>query len=242
MADRNKTSALLQKTRHRPYPLPSRKWVYYQEWKDVLFLHWKADTNLLRALVPLPLEIDTLNDDAWLSVVLFSGEKFHPRYAFPIPAISNFLQVNIRTYVNYQNRPGIYFLSISTNKIGSSFLSRLITHLPYTTAQISHDPHAFSMENDKDGCSLGIRYKETWRIVSKSAGDRWLTDRYCVYHVTNGQAFRHEVHHSDWALHNVNIQKMDFRTTAELRAINRLPDLSHFSYGFPVLAWKRVKT
>ena len=31
---------LLNKTAHRPWPLPSRPWVVAMRWHDLLFLHW----------------------------------------------------------------------------------------------------------------------------------------------------------------------------------------------------------
>jgi uncharacterized protein len=242
MADRRKTAALLQQTRHRPYPVPPGEWTYYQEWKDVLFLHWRADIKTLSTLVPSPLEIDTLDGDGWVTIVLFAGEQFHPRFAFPIPVISNFLQGNLRTYVKYQNRQGIYFLSLATNKALTSFLSRIMTGLPYLTSKIDHARQGFKMGSGKHGFSLEVSYKERWRIASKSVNDRWLTDRYCVYDVTKGNVFRHEVHHPDWPLHTVSIQKMDVVTAKKTLDIQNSPALAHFSYGVPVLAWKRVIT
>lgn len=109
---------ILKTIEHRPWPLPCGKWKYYQEWNNAVFLHWRVDHNELRKYVPDALEIDLYNGEAWVSLVAFTMEKIRPRNLPAFPPISDFDEINIRTYVKYNNKQGVYFLSIEGgNKI-----------------------------------------------------------------------------------------------------------------------------
>ena len=103
---------ILQCSSHRPWILPTTPWNYYQEWNNVVFLHWQVDLNELRTFVPTELEIDLFDGSAWVSLVAFTMENVSPRYLPDFAPISTFDEINIRTYVKHQDRPGVYFLSI----------------------------------------------------------------------------------------------------------------------------------
>lgn len=75
-----KLSEILENTKHRPWEIPKRSWRFYQEWNDVLFLHWQVDLEELRKFVPEELEIDLFEGKPWISVVAFAMEKIRPRY------------------------------------------------------------------------------------------------------------------------------------------------------------------
>ncbi|WP_262714041.1 DUF2071 domain-containing protein [Phaeocystidibacter marisrubri] len=107
-----KPKDILAVTSHRDQHLPLGKWKYYQEWNRALFLHWKVGYDELRSWVPSNLQIDTMDGQAWVSVVAFTMEKIRPAHLPPFSPISNFHEINIRTYVSYKGTPGVYFLSI----------------------------------------------------------------------------------------------------------------------------------
>ena len=48
--------AALRETEHRPWPLPSGRWLVAQTWEDVVFAHWRVDAAAVQALVPNGLE------------------------------------------------------------------------------------------------------------------------------------------------------------------------------------------
>src|SRR5205085_4964946 len=97
---------------HRPWPRPSRPWVMGQTWVDLLFAHWSMDPSLLRGVVPDQLELDTFEGQAWLAVTPFAVRNLRPRGTWPVPVLSAFGEVNVRTYVTVGGRPGIYFFSL----------------------------------------------------------------------------------------------------------------------------------
>src|SRR2546421_4110241 len=86
-------------------------WVWSQQWRNVLFLHWQVPAASLRLQIPAPVEIATYHDAAWVSLVLFRL-RVRPRWLPFLPGVSELVEVNLRTYVRVQNRPGIWFLSV----------------------------------------------------------------------------------------------------------------------------------
>src|SRR5262245_27389124 len=86
-------------TAHRPWPLPREPWVMAQSWHDLLFAHWPVPAAVLRPLIPPSLGVDTFDGEAWIGVVPFRMSGVRPRYVPPLPDLSAFPELNVRTYV-----------------------------------------------------------------------------------------------------------------------------------------------
>ncbi|WP_083634256.1 YqjF family protein [Saccharicrinis aurantiacus] len=107
---------ILNTTERRPWKMPTEKWKFYQEWNNVIFLHWQVELSELKKFVPKELEIDLYGGKPWVSVVAFTMEKIRPKNLPSFALISDFDEVNIRTYVKANNKTGVYFLSIEGGK------------------------------------------------------------------------------------------------------------------------------
>src|SRR4051812_13360722 len=116
---------ILQAKSHRQWAVPRRSWKYYQEWHDVFFLHWPVPVKMLAPLLPAGLQLDLFNGEAWISVVGFTVKNMHPRFLPSFPPLSDFHEINVRTYVTVDNRPGIYFLSIEAQKLLVMLMARI---------------------------------------------------------------------------------------------------------------------
>src|SRR4051794_20983852 len=124
-------AAALAHTSHRPWPLPRTPWVMGQSWCDLLFAHWATDPNRLGSFVPAPLRLETFDDRAWLGVTPFVARGVHVRLIPPAPPLSSFSEVNVRTYVTHEGKPGVLFLSLDTSSLVAVAGGRLIGGLPY---------------------------------------------------------------------------------------------------------------
>lgn len=100
---------ILKSTEHRPWKLPNGTWKFYQEWNNAIFLHWQVNLNELRKFVPEQLEIDLFENKPWISLVAFNMENIRPKNMPAFSPISNFHEINIRTYVKFGNKSGVYF-------------------------------------------------------------------------------------------------------------------------------------
>ena len=110
----------------------------HQRWSDLLFLHWEIEPADLQATLPEGLYADTFGGAAYLGIVPFRMEKVRPAFLPPVPWLSWFLELNVRTYVRDRSgRPGVWFYSLDCNQPVAVSLARRLFHLPYRHASMS---------------------------------------------------------------------------------------------------------
>src|ERR671936_594385 len=129
--------ASLEATEHRPWPLRRRSWLLGQSWEDLLFVHWRVDADTVRKLVPPGLSVDEHDGSAWLGVTPFEITGFRFRGTLPLPVVSSFPEINVRTYVTAEDKPGIWFFSLDTSSHVAAQAARRAYRLPYHHARIS---------------------------------------------------------------------------------------------------------
>src|SRR5437870_3081095 len=105
----------ISNTEHRPWPVPARPWIMTQTWHNILFVHWPCPPELLRPLLPEELSIDTFDGSAWVGIVAFRMTGIRLRGFPAMPIVERFPEINVRTYVRFDNRPGVYFLSLDAD-------------------------------------------------------------------------------------------------------------------------------
>ena len=127
---------ILNDAAHRPWPMPGSPWIMTQTWHDLLFAHWPVDANALRDRVPPGFEIDTFDGQAWIAVVPFHMTNVAPRGVPALPWVSAFPELNVRTYVRVNGRPGVYFFSLDAANPVAVGVARTLAHLPYFTASM----------------------------------------------------------------------------------------------------------
>ena len=249
---------ILSRTAHRPWPLPAGRWVLAQSWHDLLFAHWPVPANDLRPLVPGCLDLDTRDGSAWVGVVPFRMSGVRPRGLPPLPGLSRFPELNVRTYVRgvsggEGDRPGVFFFSLDAANPVAVAVARTFFHLPYFRAEMSCDPAP----------GEGVRYRSRrthrgappaeFRGTYAPAGEvspakpgtleHFLIERYCLYAVEKrsggpDRVRRTEIHHEPWPLRPAAAE-IEVETVAASMGIpipNR-PPLLHFARRIDVLVW-----
>ncbi len=226
---------------HRPWPIPKRPWSYFQEWRDLVFLHYRVDAAFIKRTLPAGLEPDQFDGSAWVSLVAFDMINVRPRWTPAVPLISNFHEVNLRTYVRNGAMPGVYFFRIHAAKAISVFLARTLSILPYEKAELHRSTtedgsHEFAADTT-DG-TWSLRYRVAPPISRPSSLDAWLTERYCLYQPWREQLQRYQVHHVPWPLHECRIEN-----APRIMPFNGLTfdtfEAAHYSPGVKVLSWDR---
>src|SRR5438045_1183697 len=105
------------KTAHRPWPLPSGRWVMGQTWESLVFVHWRIASDELRPFVPGELEIEEFDGSAWVGIVPFRITGLRARGLLPIPGVSGFNELNVRTCVRAADgKPGVWFFSLDATR------------------------------------------------------------------------------------------------------------------------------
>lgn len=239
---------LLEQVAHRPYPLQKGLWVMRQVWNDLLFAHWPVPLEMLRPLIPAAFDLDTFESQCWVGVVPFHMTNVRIRAFAPVPYTSHFAELNVRTYVVYRGRPGVYFFSLDAASAPAVWAARNFFHLPYFNARMP-----FKVEGDKVTYSstrthrnapparLEATYGPTGPVQTAKPGsiEEWLTARYNLLTTdSRHRVYRGEIHHHPWPLQPAQAT-FTTNTMAQAAGIT-LPDrrpLLHFAKRLEVLIW-----
>tara|TARA_Y100000385_G_C13091852_1_gene639176 strand:- start:1050 stop:1766 length:717 start_codon:yes stop_codon:yes gene_type:complete len=232
---------ILKDNKHRPWSLPNKKWSFYQEWNNAIFLHWEVDLKELSRFVPNNLQIDLHNGKPWVSVVAFTMEKIRPRNLPYFSPVSNFHEINIRTYVKSNNKTGVYFLSIEAEKLISCKIARKISKLPYRYSKINRSNNSFSSFNPVFKDSLHIDYSSKELKNNFTPLDIFLTERYALFHNVGDYINEFEIHHLPWPIQNIDLFKLEVNYSRFTQLIGDMPDKTHFSNGVKVISWNSNK-
>jgi uncharacterized protein YqjF (DUF2071 family) len=240
---------ILKQTAHRPWPLPRGPWITKQEWHDLLFAHWAVPVDALRPLIPARLEIDTFGGQAWLGVVPFRMAGVRMRGTPAVPGFSRFPELNVRTYVVRDGKPGVWFFSLDAENAIAVWGARTFFHLPYFFAAMSCAEEAGwiryeSHRKDRKGsrASLRARYRAIGDVFHAQPGsiEHFLAERYCLYVADEkGRIIRCEIHHPPWPLQlaESTFQENTMTTAAGIAIADLKPELLHFSRYQEVVVW-----
>lgn len=219
----------------------------WMRWVDLAFLHWPVDARVLEATLPSGLELDTFEGQAWLGVVPFRMENVRPRWVPAIPGVSAFPEINLRTYVIAEGKPGVWFYSLDVPKRLAVTAARRGFHLPYFKArmEVSDEGEGIRYRSERidGGVPYGFEgsYRPTGDIRLAGAGsfEAWLTERYCLYSADKrGQVFRGDVHHVPWPLQSgeAEIRRNTLADGLGLELASECPHV-HFVRELDVVAW-----
>jgi len=229
---------------HRPWPLPPEPWVMTQSWHDLLFAHWALPKARLRPLIPQELELDSFEGLCWVGVVPFWMSGVRARGIPALPGLSRFAELNVRTYVKFNHRPGVYFFSLDAANYAAVWAARALYHLPYHYADMQVESGAEEIEYTSKRVSgsaeFAGRYGPCGPIKPAQPGSigHWLTERYCLYCVHRGRLYRGEVHHQPWPLQPAWAEiKVNTMALAAGITIPSEAPLLHFARRLDVLIW-----
>lgn len=214
-----------------------------QTLEDVLLAHWRVSPEDLRPHVPRELEIDVHDGAAWLGIVAFRAAAVRTRGMLPLPRLSSYLELNVRTYVRGpDDRPGVWFSSLDASSRLAVEAARRIYRLPYFTARITLDRvdawrDYECARNGERGKVFSGRYRPAGEVFHAAPGSlEWfLAERYCLYVPgPRGALRRAEVHHDPWPLQPAEAE-IELTSIAPLEL--RGEPLCHFARRQDLLAW-----
>jgi uncharacterized protein len=225
---------------------PTEPWVMRQTWRDLLFAHWPVPVQTMAALLPAGLSPDIHNGTAWVGVVPFVMTGVRPRGIPSVPPLSNFPEINVRTYVTVGGKPGVYFFSLDAGNAIAVWLARTFFSLPYFTASFtvhaSEDAIIYASErHGGSGAGFGGRYWPIGTPFQARPGTReyFLVERYCLYTTDRqGKILRGEIRHAPWQLQVAEAEiRHESLTAAAQIPIPNMPPLLHFAKVQEVVAW-----
>jgi uncharacterized protein len=188
---------------------PRGPWVMRQVWHDLLFAHWPVDPARLQARVAPPLRLETFDGRAWLAITPFWMSGVRPRGVPPLPWLSTFPELNVRTYVSVDGRPGVYFLSLDAGNRIAVEVARRLFRLPYLHARMRVAPTTGEIryahrrvDRRAPPAELVATYRPTGPVFYAAPGslEHWLVERYCLYTAVGGRVLRVDIDHPPWPL------------------------------------------
>ena len=215
MKDPNPTAIDRLSIRDRPEGTPLMR----QNWGKLLFMHWRIDEETLRPLIPERLTIDTFDGSAWIAVTPFTMWGVRPTFTPPVPFLSSFHELNVRTYVHLDGTPGVWFFSLDTNSRAAVWGARTFYHLPYMNAEIMLAQEGHRIDYDLSRTDEpGAEFHASWEVSGNSRFAKpdtlefFLTERYCLYAARgeqDQQLFRARIHHEPWPLQDARLVSLE---------------------------------
>jgi uncharacterized protein YqjF (DUF2071 family) len=168
-----------------------------------------------------------------------------------LPGLSAFLELNVRTYVRFGTRFGVWFFSLdAANRIAVRG-ARTMFNLPYFDAEMSVDTidggiryRSERVHPGAPSATFGATYGPAGPVYHANPGtlDYFLVERYCLFTMSErGELGALDVHHLPWPLQPA-VATIDVNTMASAAGL-ALPDeppIVHFARDIEVLAWNRV--
>ena len=177
-----------------------------QTWHDLLFAHWPLPEAVMRPLVPSQLTLDTFDRQCWVGVIPFHMSGIRARGLPTLPGLSRFPELNVRTYVIYNGKPGVYFFSLDAASLPAVWTARKFYYLPYFHAAMTSEDVGGTIRYASRRYYAKAEFRGTYRptgnirLANRSSIEQWFTERYCLYSTHRGQVYRGEIHHVPWPL------------------------------------------
>lgn len=230
---------------HRPWPLPSMPWIMFQSWRRLLFAHWRISTDALRPLVPKELELDEHDGSAWVGLTPFVLASLQMRFFPPVPGLSRFPEMNLRTYVRRGDRAGVFFFSLDAASRTAAAAARLTYRLPYFHADMSVRREGewvrYTSRRRASMAEFSGRYRPLGASFQAAPNslEAFLTERYALFTVLrSGRVLSADIHHAPWRLRAAEAA-IEMNTVPLANGITflREPTLLHYSARQDTLVW-----
>ncbi len=221
--------------------------VMYQQWRDLLFLHWEYPAAAIQETLPEGLFVDTFGGTAYLGIVPFFMRNSRPRFLPAVPGLSNFMELNLRTYVyDRSGIPGVWFYSLDANQPLAVEIARRIFHLPYRHAKMRSNRtvngsihyESTRIGAEAKGATCIFEYLPGTELSTAEAGslEFFLIERYHLYASAGGALWRGTVIHNPYPLRRaeVTVWGKQFLTLNSFTSPGRPPDHSIMSRGVDV--------
>lgn len=217
-------------------------------WHDLAFIHWPFPADAVRRLLPEGLELDTYEGQAWIGIVPFYMTGVGYPLLRNLGIFSRFLEINVRTYVKKDGRPGIWFFSLDAASRFAVRYCRTVYRLPYYFAEMSLEREAGdrirygSARRDRGDTSARFEgsYRPVGEVYQSRPGDldHWLSERYSLFaEGSRKRILRCDIRHRHWPLQKAEAEIRENTMLAPLRLeVPPPPPLVHFAKRLSVKA------
>ena len=210
------TASAHQIDRVAPARRPEAAAVMRQRWARLAFLHWRVAPEEVQRLLPTGLTLDTFDGEAWVGLVPFVVTGARPALLPPVPGLSRFDEVNVRTYVHFRGRdPGVWFFSLDASSRVAVAVARALFKLGYRFARIraeEEDAGRVRFESQRvspgprpAGCAIEYAPHGPVRHAVPDTLEHFLVERYILYATDGSRLYQGRVHHEAYPLQEATV-------------------------------------
>lgn len=193
------------------------RWWLRNRWDDLTFVHWAYAPEVVQALLPDGLRVDTLDGMAYVSLVPFEMNQATPRFVPPIPWISSFAETNVRTYVvDSAGNRAVWFFSLEADRLAIVVFARWLLGFPYVWSRLTVDVEAGRRRYVTESRRWPKRPRSTTDVTieigdeidAPSELDAFLTARWGTvvqWPRRRGRLRHHPVDHPEWRIHEATL-------------------------------------
>lgn len=188
----------------------------HQRWEQLLFLHWQVEIDAIQRTLPPGLWVDTFEGQAFIGVVPFLMRGVRPHGLPTVSGISNFLELNLRTYVHdREGRPGVWFYSLDANQWMAVRVARKRFSLPYVDASMRVSGPGPQGEMNfrsrrRTSEEMVFQYRPDGEVYAAEPGTmtHFLVERYYLYafRQADQQLLVGQVHHRPYPLQPAEVE------------------------------------
>ncbi len=184
-----------------------------QRWSELLFVHWRADPEVVAPLLPPGLRPDTHDGSTWVGLIPFLLDRATLFGSPPVPYLGRFVEVNVRLYaVDAAGRRGVVFRSLEASRLLAVLAARATFSLPYfwSSTRLEHvgEDYAASSRRAGGGPETRIRAR-IGEPVAATPLDDFLTARWGMFIRRGGRTRFVPNAHPPWALHEAELLELD---------------------------------
>ena len=196
-------------------PTWERRTVLRQTWAQLAYFHWPYPPEVVQALLPDGIRVDTFDGQAWVGLIPFEMQRVRIGPTPAVPYFGDFIEINVRTYVvDRHGRRAVWFSSLDVPRAAIVGVARTAFALPYCWASARHhvdgDRHRYVSSRRWPRSPAGAGTDIAFRVGEQIApGDvtefeHFLSARWALLTTRRGQVLYGAVEHPRWPLHRVD--------------------------------------
>jgi alginate O-acetyltransferase complex protein AlgI len=186
--------------------------IFRADWRDVLFVHYSIDPDVLGPHVPF--ELDLFDGRAWVSLVAFTQARFRPAFGgrlgeWLMRPVATHGFLNLRTYVRGGEASGeraIYFISEWIPNRLTHFVGPRLYGLPLRLARLEYGDDERKVVSAQGAVDLNVRSRGA--AIDGRLSD-FLLERYTAFTAKGGRGRMFRIRHEPWRYRDVAVEVVD---------------------------------
>lgn len=177
-----------------------------QTWKSLLFQHFELENiEFLQDLIPKGCKLDSFDGKFYIGLVSMNMTNVKHKATKDFVWFRKYNELNVRTYVTFNNKPGVLFLSLDVDSLISILGARVLYGLPYRYRKFNSQENIIKASKGADEM-FSCEYIQEQEAMTYKKGSFafWATERYFFANKYLGKSFIGNISHAPWRLSKAN--------------------------------------